>query len=71
MKRIYCNKCGHEIKVINGIEHEDYVLISKKWGYFSQKDGKTQEFVLCEGCVEKLECEFAIPAVWKDTTEML
>ncbi|MBO5087850.1 MAG: hypothetical protein J6C01_04180 [Lachnospiraceae bacterium] len=71
MKRIYCNKCGHEIKFINGIAHEDYVFVSKEWGYFSQKDGKTQEFVLCEGCVEKLEREFAIPAVWKDTTEML
>lgn len=71
MNRIYCNKCGHEIKVINEIPHEDYVVVSKEWGYFSNKDGKTQKFVLCEACVEKLEREFAIPAIWKDTTEML
>ena len=37
MKRIYCNKCGHEIKFINGIAHEDYVFVSKEWGYFLKK----------------------------------
>lgn len=71
MKRIYCNRCGNEIKIISDIPHEDYVLVHKEWGYFSKKDGKTQEFVLCEECIEKLEREFAIPALWKDTTEML
>ena len=71
MKQICCNKCGCEIKVVHEIPHEDYVLIRKEWGYFSKKDGKTQEFILCEKCVEKLEKDFLIPATWCDTTEML
>jgi len=71
MKQIHCNKCGNEIKMINEIPREDYILVRKEWGYFSKKDGKTQQFVLCEECVEKLECEFVRPAVGKDTTEML
>ena len=71
MKRIYCNKCGNEIKVINDIPHEDYLFVRKEWGYFSKKDGKTQEFTICESCVEKLEREFKIPAEWIETTEML
>lgn len=71
MKQSCCNKCGKEIKVINEIPHEDYILVQKQWGYFSKKDGKTQEFVLCEECVERVEQEFILPSAWRDTTEML
>ena len=71
MSQICCNKCGKEIKVMNEIPREDYILVHKKWGYFSEKDGKTQKFILCEACVEKLEKEFILPSTWSDTTEML
>ena len=71
MNQLSCNKCGHEIKFINEIPHEDYVLVYKQWGYFSRKDGKTQRFALCEECVERLEKEFVIPCKWSDTTELL
>lgn len=71
MKRICCNKCGKEIKMVNEIPHEDYIFVRKEWGYFSEIDGKTQEFVLCETCTKGLEQEFVIPSKWSDTTEML
>ncbi len=71
MEQLYCNKCGKEIKVILNTPHEDFVLIRKNWGYFSKKDGRTQQFILCETCMEKLEREFQIPSMWSDTTELL
>lgn len=71
MQQIQCNKCGKLIKMKNGIAHEDYLLVHKEWGYFSKKDGRTQEFIMCEECVKKLEEEFAVPSHWKNTIEML
>lgn len=71
MDNIMCNKCGRMLKVKNGIAQEDFVRVCKSWGYFSKKDGRTQEFIICEACVEKLEGEFAIPSKEYDTTEMI
>lgn len=71
MKQIHCNKCGRQIEMKNGIAHEDYIFVHKEWGYFSTKDGKTQEFVMCENCIKKLEDDFAIPCHWENTIEML
>ncbi len=71
MEQIHCNKCGKVIEMKNGIAHEDYIFIRKEWGYFSAKDGKTQEFVMCEKCMKKLEKDFVIPSRWVDTVEML
>ena len=41
LDKIICNKCGKEIKVIRGVAQEDYLEVTKRWGYFSNKD--TQE----------------------------
>lgn len=71
MRQIHCNKCGKEIGMKNGIAHEDYIFVRKEWGYFSTKDGKTQEFIMCENCMKKLEEDFVIPSLWEDTVEML
>lgn len=71
MERIYCNRCGKELKIHNGIPHEDFIHICKAWGYFSKKDGMQQEFVICEDCAERMEQEFVIPSRLYDTTELL
>lgn len=71
MDNIVCNKCGRTLKVKNGIAHEDFIRVCKSWGYFSKRDGRTQEFILCEACVEKLEREFVIPSKEYETTEMI
>ncbi len=68
---IYCNKCGRTIKMKNDIPLEDFVRVCKSWGYFSRKDGRTQEFVLCEDCVEWLEREFIKPSKVYETLELL
>ncbi|MCM1158696.1 MAG: hypothetical protein NC300_08720 [Bacteroidales bacterium] len=71
MEQIYCNKCGKVIEISNGIPREDFIRICKEWGYFSKKDGTTQEFVLCEDCVERMEEEFILPVSFRRTTEMI
>lgn len=71
MGLLICNRCGKELKIENGIVKEDYIRIRKSWGYFSKRDGITQEFTLCEECVERMTQEFAIPAVFSDTKELL
>ncbi|MCI8507959.1 MAG: hypothetical protein HFJ06_05280 [Lachnospiraceae bacterium] len=71
MEKIFCNACGKELKVDNGIPKEDFIRICKSWGYFSKKDGITQEFTICEECVEKLEGEFILPFKQYETIEML
>lgn len=68
---IICNKCGRKLLIENQIAREDYLQVNKPWGYFSKKDGKTYQFVLCENCCDKLIEEFKVPVNIKDTTELL
>jgi ribosomal-protein-alanine N-acetyltransferase len=70
-QELLCNKCGKVLRSERGIAYEDYIYIRKDWGYFSQKDGKTQCFLLCESCVEQIARDFAIPASLEDTKELL
>lgn len=71
MDNIVCNKCGRILKAKNEIFHQDFIHVCKSWGYFSKRDGRTQEFIICEACVEKLEREFAVPSKEYETTEII
>lgn len=31
-----------------------FYLIQKQWGYFSQKDGETHTFCICERCYDEM-----------------
>ena len=42
LDKIICNKCGREIKVIQGVAREDFLEVNKCWGYFSDKDQATR-----------------------------
>lgn len=68
---IICNVCGRKLVVCGGIPKEDYILVHKNWGYFSKKDGKTYNVIICEECFDKLTEKFAVPISVKDTTELL
>jgi len=59
--RVVCNRCGKELKVENGIVHEDFCQINKLWGYFSDKDGQRDSFELCESCYDEIVKTFVIP----------
>lgn len=71
MDNIVCNKCGRILKCENGIAREEFVRVCKSWGYFSKKDGKTQEFIICEGCMDELTQKFAVPVKEYETIEMI
>ncbi len=70
-KKIICNCCGKEIRMENKIPMEDYLFIRKEWGYFSEKDGKMQEFCLCEACYDDLTSHFRIPVSETEVTELM
>lgn len=69
--KIICNKCGRELTVENGIIKQDFISVTKPWGYFSNKDGKTCKFILCEECSDSLMADFVVPVEITDTTELL
>lgn len=62
IKKIVCNKCGKEILIKNEIPQEDYLSVDKRWGYFSNKDGQSDSFDLCEECYDSFVAGFLIPA---------
>ena len=61
LEKIICNKCGKEIVATRGIPQEDVLDIEKRWGYFSEKDGQTDRFDICEDCYEEWIESFLIP----------
>lgn len=70
-KNTVCNMCGRKIEFEGEIPREDYITVHKKWGYFSNKDGKTCRYIMCEKCSDELIKRFAVPAEITDTTELL
>lgn len=66
-----CNCCGREIKIVNGIQTEDILCISKEWGYFSEKDMERHRFVICEACYNNWVSGFKIPPKVEEKTEAL
>lgn len=47
MEQIRCNCCG---RLLGQGERagEDYLKVTKEWGYFSEKDLELHEWYLCE-----------------------
>ncbi len=68
---ILCNKCKKEIKVENGIIKEGIFGAEHLFGYFSEKDGETHSFDLCEECYDKIVSDFKIPPEITEVKELL
>lgn len=71
LKQVFCNKCGKELKVENGILKEGCFKSRQSFDYFSDKDGIIQEFDLCEKCYDDFVETFQIPVSQKEETELL
>ena len=69
--KIQCNCCGKELRMQNDFVCEDAVVVEKKWGYFSEKDGEYHKFCLCETCYDEIIKGFAIPVEVTEQTELL
>lgn len=64
--KIFCNKCGKEIPVREGVALEDVLEVRKHWGYFSRKDNRRDSFELCEDCYDAFVESFRIPIETQD-----
>jgi len=67
----YCNCCGKELKYENNLLIEGAVSFETEWGYFSEKDGETHAFCLCESCYDKITKTFQIPVQVSERTELV
>ena len=70
-KTLFCNKCGKRFLEENGLFREDYVKITKSWGYFSEKDGRRDTFCLCEKCYDEITSAFVLPVLQEELTEFV
>ena len=68
--RVFCNKCGKELKRNENVLLEDALFVDKSWGYFSEKDLERHMFVLCEHCYDTFIRSFSIPVIRKKVTEV-
>lgn len=68
---IQCNACGKYFEFHNEIPIEDFVIITKAWGYFSKKDGETHKLCLCETCYDNILNQMVIPADILETKELV
>ena len=71
LKKVFCNKCGKEMLVENGMLREGCFEADQIFGYFSQKDGEHHKWDLCEACYDELLRNFQIPASKKEETELI
>lgn len=70
-QKMICNCCGKEIQMEPLSAREEYVEITKEWGYFSRKDGEIHHFILCESCYDRLTERFCLPVEKRLQTELL
>ena len=68
---ICCNACGRKIEMQQGILREAALIVKKSWGYFSQKDLESHEFVLCEKCYDRMVAGFSKPVSVMPKQEVL
>lgn len=66
-----CNGCGKNMCVENGLLKEAIFEAKQSFGYFSQKDGETHKFDLCESCYDKMIGAFAVPVVKLEEKEIM
>ena len=69
--KVVCNQCGREIKTEKEIIKEGICSVEMDWGYFSDKDGESHKFDLCEKCYDFLMRNFLIPVEISRRTELL
>ena len=67
---IYCNCCGKEMMQKNGMLTEDIYHIKTDWGYFSEKDGLSQEADVCEKGLSDWMDTFRYPPDSWERTEL-
>lgn len=68
---VCCNVCGRELEHQGEILLEDYIQVTKQWGYFSEHDLELHKFNICEHCYNILEENFKLPVTVGKVKEVL
>ena len=71
LKKVVCNQCLKELKVKKGILLEGHYEGLQTFGYFSNNDGVTHKFDLCETCYKKMIKKFALPVEEIEEKELI
>lgn len=69
--KIFCNKCGKELKQQEDMIREGYFSADVIFGYFSKKDGLRHRWDLCENCYDELTDSFQIPVEENEESELV
>lgn len=69
--KIFCNKCGKELKQQEDMIREGYFSADVIFGYFSNKDGLRHRWDLCESCYDELTDSFQIPVEENEENELV
>lgn len=65
-----CTRCGRKLQT-DGLHREEYIEITKTWGYFSKKDGQKHHLILCESCYDEIIAPFMERIEVKEEIELL
>lgn len=71
LTELYCNKCGKQIKIENGMIKEGNFSVDYRWDYFSDKDGERHQFDLCENCYDEMIKNFLHSVDRQECSELL
>ena len=71
LMKVVCNKCGRNLKVVDGYLKEYCFTADTVFGYFSNKDGVEHHFDLCEECYDMLTSQFLVPVEEMESAELL
>lgn len=71
LTKVFCNQCGKELIVEDGIIKEGCFGINYEFDYFSNKDGYIYSLDLCEECFDKWTEGFRKPIEIVEIKEFL
>lgn len=71
LTKVFCNQCGKELVVEDGIVKEGCFSVNYEFDYFSNKDGYIYSLDLCEECFDKWIHKFQNPVAIIETKEFL
>ena len=71
VEKVFCNQCGKELLVEEGILKEGCFNVDYEFDYFSNKDGYIYSFDLCETCFDQMITKFKNPVQVTETKEFL
>ena len=61
ISNISCNLCGKSVEKNNMGYFDDYISLTKNWGYHSPYDGESHSIDLCQECYRGWIAQFEIP----------